>query len=212
MTATSHIFDYRPRPPPRSERPHLAELICDGRAGDLLYCLGQRIGDEYDDVVCELVDSSGADRTLLRCKASKHSYVTRLPELAPGVYKVQMRVEGEVGPSNALDLEILLPGSPPATPDHVPATPTHETSPMRDEDCTMETKLDPANEGEMELEQHGSQFAVWGASPVPVSPIPPSGMAAAVGPCSVAVGDTDPDDLLDWLSQNEDFSTLLACT
>jgi len=119
LAATSHIFDYRPRPPPSTERPHLSELVCDGRAGDLLHIIGARIGDEYDDVTCELVDSEGRDYRLERAKASKHAFVARLPELPAGCYKVQMRLENAAA-SNALNLEILMPGSPPATPPHEP--------------------------------------------------------------------------------------------
>jgi len=122
LAATSHIFDYRPRPPPSTERPHLSELVCDGRAGDLLHIIGARIGDEYDDVTCELVDAEGRDYSLERAKASKHAFVARLPELPAGCYKVQMRLENAAA-SNALNLEILMPGSPPATPPHEPQSP-----------------------------------------------------------------------------------------
>ena len=70
FAAVSHVFDYRPRPPPGlSECPMLNELVCNARGGDLLLCMGQRIGDEYDDVFCELVDHNGRDITLSRVKA-----------------------------------------------------------------------------------------------------------------------------------------------
>jgi len=131
LIARSHTFDYRPRPPPGlNDHPKLEEVHCDGRGGDLLMCMGERIGDEFTDVVCEVVNAWGVDITLHRVKAAKHSYVARLPQhIAPGQYTVQMRIEdGSNRTSNGLHLEIYLPGSPPATPLHegVPATPAHQ--------------------------------------------------------------------------------------
>jgi len=83
-----------------------------------MICMGQRIGDEYDDVACELVDCAGVDITLSRVKSSKHTYVTRLPkDIAAGMFKVQMRMD-DGSTSNALDLQVFHPWSPPATPSH----------------------------------------------------------------------------------------------
>merc|ERR1711959_485889 len=134
LNARSHTFDYRPRPPPGlNDLPKLEEVLCDGRGGDLLMCMGQRIGDEFTDVVCEVVNAWGVDITLQRAKGAKHSYVARLPQnIAAGQYTVQMRIEdGSNRTSNGLHLEIYLPGSPPATPLHegMPATPAYTSKP-----------------------------------------------------------------------------------
>merc|ERR1711959_232847 len=134
LNARSHVFDYRPRPPPGlNDHPKLEEVLCDGRGGDLLMCMGERIGDEFTDVVCEVVNAFGVDITLQRAKGAKHSFVTRLPKnIAAGQYTVQMRIEdGSNRTSNGLHLEIYLPGSPPATPLHegMPATPAYTSKP-----------------------------------------------------------------------------------
>lgn len=189
LNARSHVFDYRPRPPPGlNDHPKLEEVHCDGRGGDLLMCMGERIGDEFTDVVCEVVNAWGVDITLQRAKSAKHSYVARLPtNIAPGQYTVQMRIEdGSNRTSNGQHLEIYLPGSPPATPLHegMPATPAHQPAATTDK-AMMDDNEDTAMAWMAELWDQddlgtdaatASPFAAFGATAqattAPASPAP----------------------------------------
>lgn len=209
LYATSHVFDYRPRPPPGyKNRPKLTELVSEGRAGDLLVCLGERIGDEFDDVTCELVNAMGVDCTLLREKAGKYAYNARLPEaLPPGLYSVQMRVEGGEC-SNALHLEVFGYGSPPRL-DATPAMPPAAGAAMEMDgedfhDLDQEWDLLDAPSG---LVQHGSMASMPLETPLDVSMLRQESFSSLLR--SMSDSDTflinrEESDLSSWVATHEE--------
>jgi len=85
LKARTPSFEYRPRPPP-AEAPTLREVLTDGKPGDMVVCIGDRIGDSHLDVRLEMQHALLDQHIVLpRTLKSKNAYVSRLPGVGSGI-------------------------------------------------------------------------------------------------------------------------------
>lgn len=166
-------------------------------------CLGERIGDEFDDVTCVLTNAQGDQRTLDREKRGKFSYNARLPEtLLPGQYTVQMCVEGGELRSQGLHLELLSYGSPPRVANATPVHPSQSGGAMETEDFHSADILDLVWDSlDRELAQHGSNMLRQES----FSSCSSSSVFHSVSDSDTFLRDREQSELEDWLSP-EDYA------